>query len=807
MYQLITKFRPALLLLMLGIGCDAFADSPGEIDGRELSRLVSSQKYKSAIEMLDNAKADSRNLAPGLLYYACETYLKVRRFAAAESCYARMERERDKLQENALLAMNDKFWEYVIHAGIAELALELGNHSRAIMHGLKAYQILEAKEIGPAGLFGTLYGALGGSSRFDLGNPMAIPVQGVLALAFAQSGDASQSQKHLAELEKMLYGGFGNLVPAEQQAPIRYWMSQVHFALGNYEAAYRASLVESSDVVEAIWGASNAIGTPVTAVMGEIFAHDYDEARRYGLIENEYVRARALLEVGKTAKAKSYLDAMLADPRIEGFGAIYYWLLYDRGRAALMEGDRVGAAGFWVRAIDVLETQRSSIHDEAGKMGYAKGRQRIYVDMVRLLLNLGRVEEAFLYAERGKARALVDLMAAREIPTRRAGPEVQKKLLEVRSIEPRTNALVVGGGNVRSSRAKLSAARKDLQGVDAEVASLVSVSVPSLKSIQGLLNLDEALLEYFGDAGNLFGFVVTKQGVQGRILQGEGIAEAVSGWREALLRPDTKEHLVHGRKLYDRLLKPFQDELTAPRLIIVPHGVLHYAPFAALYDGKSFLVEQKIFRLLPAASLLQYLKVRPLTGSLLALGNPDLRDPRFDLPGAQREVERIRSVYPQGDVYLRAKASESLLKREGARHKLLHIASHGVFKPEQPLESALLLAAEGEDDGQLTAAELYDLQLDAAVVVLSACETGLGKVGQGDDVIGLNRGFLFAGAASIVSSLWEVDDAATAQLMQNFYSLNNGADVSANLQSAQRALLTSHPHPFYWAAFQVTGAR
>jgi CHAT domain-containing protein len=135
----------------------------------------------------------------------------------------------------------------------------------------------------------------------------------------------------------------------------------------------------------------------------------------------------------------------------------------------------------------------------------------------------------------------------------------------------------------------------------------------------------------------------------------------------------------------------------------------------------------------------------------------------------------------------------------------LHFASHGKFRSDEPLGSGLLLAKDADNDGLLTVGELYSMQLDADLVTLSACETGLGKVANGDDVVGLTRGFLFAGSRSIVASLWSVDDRATATLMKAFYDNLATHPKREALRRAQASARQEFPHPFFWAAFQLTG--
>ena len=190
---------------------------------------------------------------------------------------------------------------------------------------------------------------------------------------------------------------------------------------------------------------------------------------------------------------------------------------------------------------------------------------------------------------------------------------------------------------------------------------------------------------------------------------------------------------------------------------------------------------------------------------MLALGNPDLERDDLNLPGAQTEVESISATQTNIESFYRKGASETLIKQSSSQYQRLHIASHGVFYPDNPMQSSLLLAKDESNDGNLTVSEIYDLDLNADLVTLSACETGLGKITNGDDVIGLNRGFLYAGANTIISSLWQVSDSATADLMTLFYQ-NSGSDKREALHSAQLSVKQKYPHPYYWAAFQLTGA-
>jgi CHAT domain-containing protein len=211
--------------------------------------------------------------------------------------------------------------------------------------------------------------------------------------------------------------------------------------------------------------------------------------------------------------------------------------------------------------------------------------------------------------------------------------------------------------------------------------------------------------------------------------------------------------------------------------------------------------------LLPSASVLPFLKDRKKKegSTLLALGNPDLGDPKYDLKFAQEEAVAIAKAFPRSTLLVRKQASKAALKTLGPQFTYLHFATHGKFDPDAPLKSGLLLANEGQENGFLSLGELYSLRLNADLVTLSACETGLGKVSNGDDVVGLTRGFLYAGSSSIVASLWEVDDLATSTLMTAFYANLKKSDKQEGLRQAQLTTRQRYPHPYYWAAFQLTG--
>lgn len=526
-----------------------------------------------------------------------------------------------------------------------------------------------------------------------------------------------------------------------------------------------------------------------------------------------FMQAKATFETGDVKTAKVGFDKLLTLPQLRQSGGIYWQLLYDRGRIARQEGDAKGAIAFFERAIEVIEEQRATINTEANKIGFIGDKQSVYLDLIELLVIQGRVGKAFDYVERAKARALVDLLASKQTFATHASAAAPAAQLLANLRQAESESYVekehATTADVTRTRGLRVDAKRRLVSAAPELASLVTVTTPGIKEIQALLPADETLLEYFGAGDAFHAFVVTRADVRAVKLSGKGLANDVAEFRAEIMDPKSNGYRAAGARLYARLIAPVVRLVKGANVTIVPHGALHYLPFNAIPAGKGHLIDYYSIRVLPSASVMKFLRRRAgQQADLLVLGNPDLGNPRFDLPGAEKEARAVAKRFDRAALLVRRQATESAVKANGAQFRYLHFASHGTFDPDAPLASALLLAGDGANDGRLTVGELYDLNLNADLVTLSACETALGKIAGGDDVVGFTRGFLYAGASSIVSTLWKVDDEATARLMQAFYkSLRAGADKRQALRSAQIGVRDGYnAHPLYWAAFQLTGS-
>lgn len=535
-----------------------------------------------------------------------------------------------------------------------------------------------------------------------------------------------------------------------------------------------------------------------------------DDARLYSVAledaSNALIYAASLVRLGRSAEARAMLDTLLAMPEIRAMGNLYWVALYERGLIALAEGKRADGISLLTQSVAAIEAVRNSISVEAAKIGFAGDKQAVYGALVSALAEAGEWQQAFLFAERAKARALVDLLAERRDLAPPPGADDKVREIFTRATTDEAGLGFPTTGNAVRGIKLVADARNSLATVAPETASLVSVQRVAISDIAARIREDETLIDYYSHADRLHAFVLTRSTVKGFTLSAKGLEQDIRAFRAAIETRDARTAEI-SRVLHDRLIRPLLPDIKGRALTISPHGALHYLPFAALSDGREYLIDRSSIRFTPSANALVYLRTgRPAkTGRLLALGNPDLGNSRYDLPNAQAEATNVAAMFPDSRALLRADASKSAVKELGGGFAMLHFATHGKFDTDAPLSSGLYLAPGSEPSGVLTVGDLYSLRWDTDLVTLSACETGLGKVANGDDVIGLTRGFLYAGARSIVASLWEVDDAATAQLMVSFYRNLDRRGKREALRLAQIETRERHPEPRYWAAFQLLG--
>jgi len=551
-----------------------------------------------------------------------------------------------------------------------------------------------------------------------------------------------------------------------------------------------------------------------------------------------------LLEGSDLAAAESYLVGAretwhaTGDLRSEATTLGDLALVYDQ------LGQPDAAREMALRAIDALESIYSAIKIEELQSAFSSGVTGYYQYAVRLLLEEGRPEQAFELAERGRARAFLNLLgnqpvnakgtevpalARAEAALRAKIVAVERTLLGMPKPDDERAGLPAGDTAAELSRLREEYARllRDLQLSNPEYASLITVDPLTLAETQAVLRgqaPDVTLLSYFVGVDETVIFVATAD--EFHVAQVPVASEDLRHCVESLvgemkvapLLPDSWR--AASQSLYTWLVAPVEPYLppTKPdhpaRLGVVPFGMLHYLPFGLLHgagvpvdDDVPLLQDRYALFYAPSASSLRYiLQPRPTAEpGALVMANPDaLGAPHLaHADGEARAVAALLGTTP----LLGTQATESRFTAASGTAAVVHLAAHSDLQPASPLFSAILLRPGGAGDGRLETHEIMNLSLPATgLVFLSACQTHLGNLSQGDELVGLERAFLRAGTASLVTTLWPVDDQATEMLVQGFYTqLSAGVPRAEALRQAQLETRGAFPHPYYWAGFVLVG--
>lgn len=527
-----------------------------------------------------------------------------------------------------------------------------------------------------------------------------------------------------------------------------------------------------------------------------------------GVFLSEFMLAKIFFETGNINEAKKGYEKLLSQKMSSNYERLHWTSLADLASIYKKEGRLKESIKYLELAVDIIETQRKSVFSEGSKIGFVGDKQAVYHDLIQALYEDDQHEKAFEYVERAKSRALVDLLASKKDFAYRGVNEQEIRTLLATNDSAETQVAIQ---DVSADRAKTRSVqiriREDLKNKAPELASLVTVTYQPVSGILSQISAEEALIEYYYHDRDMYAFVLSEGKLQTIKLNGDGLTDDIQEFRKSLETPNSDRFMAVSKRLYKRLFQPVESALNKRSLIIVAHGALHYLPMNALHDGSGYLIDRYSIRMMPSASAIKYLNKEKTekTGELLVFGNPDRGDPRLDLMYAEQEAIEVGNTRTKSRVFLRQNATEAALRKYGNSYRYLHFATHGQFDPEAPLKSALLLAPDPQYNGILSVDKLYSLNIDADLVTLSSCETGLSRIANGDDLVGLIRGFLYAGSSSIVASLWKVDDLATAELMARFYRELLKNDKVEALREAQLETKKRYPHPYYWASFQLTG--
>ncbi|MET3442233.1 CHAT domain-containing protein [Variovorax paradoxus] len=578
-----------------------------------------------------------------------------------------------------------------------------------------------------------------------------------LAIVYSYSGQlekaeefAREALKHQARDPKLVVGPVQKVIGDVRTRRGDYAGAVISYdeALTNSSARY-APLVQAS-LVNALIEAGNA--ARAREVLGGMPAPK--DAPLTAQLDR--TRARLLLAENKPAEARDMYRALTA--RQVGTDTEYYrlWAWDGVARSELALGQKQAAAEAMARALGGIDQVRARFRSEEFKMGLFSDLQSVFERGVSIYSDAGDARQAFEVSERSRSRALLDAVRG---------------------------------------RAKIS---------DQAAKTL------DLATLQGALAPDERVVQFHSLPDRLLVWVVSPAGIEAKTVavRREELTELVEVFRNSIVR-GRRATIANADKLGAALLGPLA---LAPgqRLIVVPHGPLHYLPFQALRIQGRYVIETNPVSVAPSMSIAVQLAQRSprVEGALTAFGNPRIED-KYDLPGAEVEVKELARLFPRNTVYMGAAATKTQFREASARAPLMHVAAHAEADQVDPLYSRILLANEGGRQNFMEAHEIIGLPMQGtALVTLSACESGLGRIAQGDEVLGFTRSFLSAGTSSLISSLWPVSDDATAILMSTLYAeLAKGRDVQQAMQAGQLAVLKEPKmsHPFFWAPFNLIG--
>lgn len=729
---------------------------------------------------------------------------------------ARAEAEKLALPEK--VALSDHY--------LANLFWKTGDYYRALRHNERALQAFEKQ--GDKTLLG-----------------LALATRGLVHLSTGNAPQALRDEH--AALQLAVRGG--DLL---DQATIRMNIGLVHVVLGQHDAALAefSAAAHLDSTIGSQRGVSYALRN-----MGSVLVHKgrLAEAEAHLLKALQFSRAtgdrrneaQCLYHLGAVRRAQRDREqaARLLQQAVELSRNLFVpeveWrALHELGLLAREERQYEQSRAHLMQAVEVIEQMRARIRVAEYQAGFINDKQEVYADLIDLLVAMGRDEEAFAVAERARARGFLDLLSNRQIPVGdRAGSEAyqalstlesqiraaQEEVARLRSLDQETitadqrQRLQQLTDQLVTMRSAFQAQLVKLKEADPRLADMVSVEPWPVDRLQALLPVDVAIVEFFATKERLYIWLLTSRSLRTYVVPvgRDELAAQVGELRQAMaqlmaVRP-------HCTRLWQMLQAPVAQSLEgASTLVFIPHGPLHYVPFSCLMDPQGqYLIERFAIATAPSATVLgmcmqsgkHFLSVPRGQFRVLALGDPALPDQTRRLPMAIKEVESVSRSFRDVHPLLGSAATETALKRAGNLFDLYLFSCHGEYDAVNPMFSCLLLAPDGENDGRLEAHEIFALRMDSYLVAMSACETGLSALAGGDEIVGLTRSLMFAGATSLFASLWKVDDLATAVMVKRFMRyLAEGETRAKALQRAQLLVMREvYAHPAYWAAFQITG--
>jgi CHAT domain-containing protein len=625
-----------------------------------------------------------------------------------------------------------------------------------------------------------------------------------------------------------------------------------------YNAAYGGQALshqEMADLTENTVKLSTQMHESGTEQRAEI---EYEHQTDVVELQAKYVETKQGIEQNFFLQKNSLTPQQLKYARFMGPNEQLNFFV-ARGDGLSASGDSSGAKELYLNALSLIEKQRATIDSDTKRIVFAGHRNSIYVKLVEIYSQENDAGEGFHMIERSKGRVFADLLESKNLQlARNEESNFYQSYLRKNS---EMNE-ILSHGSISLDQIKYLEENRGIHVSSTfrttpliEFNNLDQAKPITLEETESMLSrptIDSNLIQYFvSPEKTIIVLAGGTQQIKEVPVGKEQLIKKISRFRKLISAgsENLDEYINLSQELYETLIKPIAFNINKNRIIISPHGPLHYLPFQLLHDGEKYLIESHTLNYIPSATVLRYLAnkspIGPLdpdgesgfTGatvvndseylpgwgaesvsesvydnqnsgppkSILLLGNPQLDSEALNLPYSEIEIDNAATFFPDSLKLSHKEASETNLKNKASSYDVLHFATHATFDNDEPFNSSLLLASDESNDGKLTVEEIYQLQLKPSLVVLSACETGLGKYSAGDEIIGFYRAFMYAGAKSIIATLWPVSDEATSFLINEFYQALKKNSLGESLRMAQLKTKEKYPNPANWGGFVLVG--
>lgn len=544
-----------------------------------------------------------------------------------------------------------------------------------------------------------------------------------------------------------------------------------------------------------------------------------------------WLESEALRCLGETAKARKSLARIFTDSIKHEQPNLAQSAQISLGRIAVEEANYKQAEKHFKQAIAMIETLRAPLAAEEFRMAFLANKLAPYENLAKIYLAENRIKKAFAIIEKARARVLAESLGGANQSSANQNKVSIKLTKKLEVLREELNWFY--SRLSRADEAEIETLQREAQRREKQIADVMrqiestrssasdtqttanraDANAQLVRQLQNQLSDRKALVEFVNFDGDLSAFVITGKKIQyaANLAKESEILALLEGLQfqfdamrygaeslDKFVGELKKRADFYLRELNEKLFKLLEKLVGSRKLIVVPVGALHYVPFHALFDGENYLIEKHEVAYSPSATVWQFLASKPLRKAKNAflMGFADER-----IPFVNSEIEILNRIFPKAKSFTGDAATFAAFIENAPHFDVLHLACHGNFRPENPLFSSLHLA-----DGSITVKDICAQRLKAEIVTLSACETGLNKIFAGDEILGLARGFLSAGAKSLILSLWTVNDEAATDLMKTFYTeLQTGKTASEALKIAQCNFIERNVHPYFWSPFALIG--